>query len=65
MPCQKVVKILKKVAQDNKNYTFIHGNICDNMYEVYNNLKLKEANDIISKMDLSNNSTVLLVPFSE
>ena len=42
-----------------------HGDICDNMYEVYNNLKLKEANDIISKMDLSNNSTVLLVPFSE
>ena len=56
---------IEYVNTDIADQIVTHGNICDNMYEVYNNLKLKEANDIISKMDLSNNSTVLLVPFSE
>ncbi len=40
-----------------------HGDICDNMYDVYNSLNIKEANDIINRLDLKNSSIVMLVPF--
>ncbi len=42
-----------------------YGTVFDNMYDIYNGLKLKEAKDIISHIDLENCSTVLLVPFKE
>ena len=34
-----------------------------NLYELYNNLNIGEANRIINNIDLNNSSTVLLVPF--
>lgn len=42
-----------------------YGKVFDDVYDKYKGLKLKEAEDIISKLDLNNNSTVLLVPFKE
>lgn len=42
-----------------------YGDVCDNMYEIYSNLKLKEVNDIITRINLDNSSTVLLIPFKE
>ena len=38
-----------------------HGKISDNIYELYLNLDLKEAQSIIDKLDLSNSSIVTLV----
>ena len=42
-----------------------YGKVFDNMYAIYNGLKLKEAKDIISSLDLQYSSTVLLIPFKE
>lgn len=39
--------------------------IYDNMFELYNNTSVEIARDIIKKMDLSNNSTVILEPFKK
>ncbi len=39
------------------------GKIYDNVFDIYNSINYKEAKNIISKLDLNNNSTVILVPF--
>ena len=36
-----------------------------NMYDLYNNLNIKDALNILKKLDLRNNSTFMLVPFSK
>ena len=42
-----------------------YGEVVNNLYDVYNKLKLSEANDIIKKINLNNSSTVVLVPFKD
>ena len=56
---------IEYVNSDIVDQLITYGDVADNMYEIYNGLKLKEANDIISKMNLENSSIVLLVPFKE
>lgn len=56
---------IEYVNTDIADQLVTYGDVKDNMYEVYNNLSLGEANDIIGKIDLDNSSTVLLVPFKE
>lgn len=41
------------------------GDIATDMYDMYNKLNVKEANDIIKKLNLTNNSTVVLVPMEK
>ena len=43
----------------------LYDKLFDNMYDIYNGLKLKDAKDIISNIDLTNSTTVVLVPFKE
>jgi hypothetical protein len=43
----------------------LYNKVFDNMYDIYNSLKLKEAKDIIDKIDLTDCTTVVLVPFKE
>ena len=56
---------IEYVNTDIADQIITHGDVCDNMYELYSNLTLNEANKIISSIDLNNSSTVLLVPFKE
>ena len=42
-----------------------YGYIIDDMFDRYNNINIKDMNNIMKKMDLSNNSTVLLVPIKK
>jgi predicted Zn-dependent peptidase len=56
---------IEYVNSDIADSLVTHGDIADNMYEIYSNLSLREANDIITKLDLNNCSTVLLVPYTE
>ena len=56
---------IEYVNSDIADQIVSHGEICDNMYELYSNLTLGEANRIIDSIDLNNSSTVLLVPFKE
>ena len=48
-------EICDEILTDNK--------ITDNMYDIYNNLNLDDANKVLSKINLDNSSTVLLVPY--
>jgi predicted Zn-dependent peptidase len=43
----------------------LYNKVFDNMYDIYNSLKLKEAKEIIEKIDLTDSTTVVLVPFKE
>ena len=56
---------IEYVNTDIADQLVTHGNIADNMYEIYSNLNISEANDIINNIDLSNSSTVLLIPYKE
>lgn len=56
---------IEYVNSDMADQLVTHGDIADNMYEIYSNLSLREANDVITKIDLSNSSTVLLVPYKD
>ena len=42
-----------------------YGHIIDDMFDRYNSINLKDMNNIMKKMDLTNNSTVLLVPIKK
>ena len=42
-----------------------YGHIIDDMFDRYNSINMKDMKDIMKKMDLSNNSTVLLVPIKK
>ena len=42
-----------------------YGKIHDNIFDIYNGINLEEAKEIVNKLDLSNNSTVILVPFNK
>ena len=56
---------IEYVNTDIADQLVTHGNIADNMYEIYSNLNISEANDIINNIDLSNSSIVLLIPYKE
>ena len=56
---------IEYVNTDIADQIITHGDVCDNMYELYNGLTLGEVNRVISNIDLNNSSTVLLVPFKE
>ena len=56
---------IEYVNTDIAEQLITHGDVADNMYELYNNLSLREANDIITKLNLDNCSTVLLVPYKD
>ncbi|MGN1337451.1 MAG: EF-P 5-aminopentanol modification-associated protein YfmH [Candidatus Coprovivens sp.] len=40
------------------------GKIKDNMYDIYNSLNIDGANSVLERINLDNNSTVVLVPFN-
>lgn len=42
-----------------------YGHVIDDAYDRYSNLKMSEAKEVMSKIDLSNNSTIILVPFKK
>ena len=56
---------IEYVNTDIADQIITHGDVSDNLYELYNGLTLGEANKIIDGIDLNNSSTVLLVPFKE
>ncbi len=56
---------IEYVNSDIADQLITYNNVVDNMYEIYNSLNLEEATDIMNKIDLSNESTVVLVPFKE
>ncbi len=56
---------IEYVNTDIAEQLITYGKVYDNMYDKYMGLKLKEALEIIKNIDLSNSSTVLLVPFKE
>ena len=56
---------IEYVNSDIADQLVIYGEVSDNMFDLYNKLKLSEANDIIKKINLDNCSVVLLVPFKE
>ena len=54
---------IEYVNSDIADQLISYNEVVDNMYDVYNNLKLEEVTDIISKINLDNYSVVVLVPF--
>ena len=42
-----------------------YGKIIDDYFEIFNNANMKDAKEILSRLDLSHSSTVLLVPFKK
>lgn len=56
---------IEYVNTDIAEQLITYGKVYDDMYDKYKGLKLKEALEIIKNIDLSNSSTVLLVPFKE
>ena len=56
---------IEYVNSDIADQLITYGEVADNMYEIYNNLKLDEALDIIKLLDLNNSSTIVMVPFKE
>lgn len=56
---------IEYVNTDIAEQLITYGKVYDDMYDKYKGLKLKVAEDIIKNIDLSNSSTVLLVPFKE
>ena len=42
-----------------------YGHIMTNMFDIYNSLNMNDLKKIMDKFDLSNNSTVMLVPFEQ
>ncbi len=56
---------IEYVNSDIADQLITYGKVTDNMYDIYNNLKLDEATDIIKQIDLNNSSIVLLVPYQE
>ena len=56
---------IEYVNSDIADQLITYGDVADNMYDVYNSLKLDEALDIIKAIDLNNSSTIVMVPFKE
>ncbi len=56
---------IEYVNSDIGDQLVTYNEVADNMYEIYNNLKLDEALDIIKLIDLNNSSTIVMVPFKE
>lgn len=56
---------IEYVNSDISDQLVTYGSLDDNMYDKYNNLNVEEANEVISKIDFSNSSIVMLVPFKE
>ena len=56
---------IEYVNSDIADQLITNGFVADNLYDVYSNLNLDEANYVMSKIDLSNGSVVMLVPFKE
>ena len=56
---------IEYVNSDIADQLVVYGDVADNMYEVYNSLNVKIANDIIKKINLDNCSTVVLMPFED
>ena len=42
-----------------------YGRVITNMFDIYNSLNMKDLTNIMKEFDLSNNSTVILVPFEQ
>ena len=49
------------IAYQMIEYNKIH----EDIFDIYNGINLEEAKEIINKLDLNNNSTVILVPFNK
>ncbi|MBQ8659487.1 MAG: insulinase family protein [Bacilli bacterium] len=56
---------IEYVNSDIVDQLITNGFVADNLYDVYSNLNLDEANYVMSKIDLSNGSVVMLVPFKD
>lgn len=56
---------IEYVNSDISDQLVTYGYVDDNMYDKYNNLNVDDANEVISKIDFSNSSIVMLVPFKE
>ena len=56
---------IEYVNSDIADQLITYNKVADNMYEIYNNLKLEEALDIIKLINLNNSSTLVMVPFKE
>lgn len=56
---------IEYVNSDIADQLVTSGKVVDNLYEIYSNLNLKEANQMISQIDLTNKSIVILTPFKE
>lgn len=56
---------IEYVNSDIADQLVVYNEVADNMFDLYNKLKLSEANDIIKKINLDNCSVVMLVPFKE
>ncbi len=42
-----------------------YGRVITNMFDIYNSLNMKDLTNIMKRFDLSNNSTVILIPFEQ
>lgn len=56
---------IEYVNSDIADQLVTYGDIADDIYDMYNKLSVKEANEIIKKLNLDNNSTVVLVPIQK
>ena len=56
---------IEYVNSDISYQLIIYNKIYDDIFDLYNNTSIDIAESIIDKMDLSNNSTVILVPFKK
>ena len=56
---------IEYVNSDISYQLIVFDKIYDNMFELYNNTSIEIAENIIKKLDLSNNSTVILVPYKK
>lgn len=56
---------IEYVNTDIMDQLIYNGDIIDNYYDIYNNLKIEELNEIISLLDFSNPSIVELIPYKK
>ena len=56
---------IEYVNSDIVDRVIVDGDYIDNVYDLYKSLNIKEAKEILNKIDLSNYCKVLLVPFTE
>ncbi len=56
---------IEYVNSDISDQLVTNGKVLDNLYDIYNSLNLKDANTLISQIDLRNKSVVKLIPFKE